>query len=265
MFSSCKSARLTILTLAVSMVSAYGAVITATGFETTDTPSYSAGAVGGQNGWSIFNSSASFDNVETATVSTGLQAVEVGAFPTSTVQTGMYHTDTAIGNLIDLNADVYVFSSSAENEWQFAGTGGTSTLTPFIGGFDLFPTAGPSDTIEAITSGFPVIGSFSLNTWHNVDFLFNFSAQTFTVTLDGTQLASGLAFCGDNGPCTGSPVAEGTFSSFFDVFATLNSNDLGAIDNFSLSSVASTVPEPASYLLLVSGLALLGAKRRFAR
>jgi hypothetical protein len=91
-----------------------------------------------------------------------------------------------------------------------------------------------------------------LNTWHDVDLLFNFAAQTYTISLDGTVLASNLAFCGDSGPCAGAPVTEGQFLSFFDSFGATGANDIGAIDNISLSSVA---PEPATFGL--AGFALL--------
>lgn len=217
------------------------------------------GNIDGQDGWALFNGSASFDNVENTLTDGTTQAAWV--IPTGNVQTGMYHTDTASGSpLIDLNADLYIASSSTENEWQFAANG--AGLAPFIGGIDLAP-GGASDTIFAITAGFPSLGTFTLNTWHNVDFLFNFSAQTYTVTLDGTALASNLPFCTDNGPCTtGGTIAEGPFLSFFDVFATVGSNDLGALDNLSLSDV----PEPSTYAL--TGIALLAGalliRRRMA-
>lgn len=236
--------RCVLVCLAFSSISVFAGSIYSTNFG-SDT----LGPIAGQDGWQVFNSGASFDVVENTITNGTAQAAAV--VPVGSVQTGMYHTDTASGSpLIDLNADIYIASSSSENQWQFAALG--SGLAPFIGGIDLVPTAGPTDNILAITAGFANIGSFSLNTWHNVDFLFNFTTQTYTITLDGTVLLANAAFCTDNGPCTtGGNIAEGPFLSFFDVFATLNSNDLGVIDNVSLSSV----PEPATYAL--TGLALL--------
>jgi PEP-CTERM motif len=117
------------------------------------------------------------------------------------------------------------------------------------------------NTVQLITAGTTNVGSFSRNTWHHVDFQFNFLTQTHTFVLDGTTLGSGVPFCRDNGPCTLSTTVPSYGNSFFDVFATLNSNDLGVIDNFSVSNV---VPEPASLLLIASGLALLVTKRRMA-
>jgi len=236
--------RFALITLAFSSISVFAGSIYSTNFG-SDT----VGPIAGQDGWQVFNSGASFDNVETTLTDGTPKAAWV--IPNGTVQTGMYHPNTASGSpLIDLNADIYIASSSTENQWQFAATG--AGLAPFIGGIDLVPTAGPTDNIFAITAGFANIGSFSLNTWHDVDFLFNFTTQKYTISLDGTVLLANAKFCTDNGPCTnGSNIAEGPFLSFFDVFATLNSNDLGVIDNLSLSSV----PEPATYAL--TGLALL--------
>src|SRR5258708_3667133 len=225
----------TIAVLSISAVSMYGGVVFSTGFEA---PTYSICSVIGQDGWSGFNPSASFANVETAQVKSGSQAVELGAFPSSTVQTGIFHSDSPAGPQIELSADIYLFSSSTQNKWQFAGLG--AGLAPFIGGIDV----AADNTLFMITSGFTVVGTFTRNAWHHVDFLFNMNTQKYSFALDGSTLASGLAFCGDNGPCAGAPVASyGT--SFFDVFATLNSNDLGAIDNLQLSSI----PQPGSRLL----------------
>jgi hypothetical protein len=253
MFLSSKSFGFCALAIASLSISASAASIFSSGFEP---PTYSIGNISGQDGWSIFNPPGSFDTVQNSVVKSGAQAAFVGTNQTGSGQSGMFHTDTLTGGpLIDLNADLFIFSSSTESGWQFAGTGGG--LAPFIGGFDLTP-GGPSDTISAITAGFPTIGVFTLNTWHNVDFLFNFTTQTYTISLDGSALASNLAFCTDNGPCTtGGTIAEGSFSSFFDVFASITSNDLGAIDNLSLSSV----PEPATFgltgiVMLAGALAL---------
>jgi hypothetical protein len=239
------------VSLTLTSFTAFGGGIYTTGFES---PTYTVSPINGQDGWQVFNPGSSFDSVETGFVKSGTQAASV--IPVGPNQSGIYHTDTLSGSpLIDLNADLYIASSSSENSWQFAGLGGG--LFPFIGGIDIDPSTPGSDLIFGITNqggSFPILGSFSLNAWHNVDLLFNFTNQTYSVSLDGTTLASGLAFCNDNGPCTTpGTITEGSFSSFFDVFAALNTNDLGAIDNLSLSSVA--VPEPATYGF--TGVALL--------
>jgi hypothetical protein len=251
MMVSRKSGLMALMVVFLS-VSAHAGVIYSTGFETTD--GFSVGTIAGQNGWSIFNSGSSVDNIEDSFPPPFAGTQAAGVLPSGTLQSGIFRTDTATGPLIDLNTEIYIASTglSQESDWQFAATGEVSLLTPFIGGINIVPDTGSVDAIDAITSGGPAIGSFTLNSWHDVDLLFNFTTQTYTISLDGTVLASNLAFCGDNSVCAGEAVTEGAFSSFFDVFATANSNDLGAIDNLSLSSVA---PEPATYGL--TGIALL--------
>jgi hypothetical protein len=253
MFLSTKSFGCCALAFASLSVSASAASIFSTGFEP---PTYSLGNLSGQDGWSIFNPADSFDTVQNVNVKSGTQAAFVGTNQVGTAQTGMFHTDTLSGSpLIDFNADLYIYSSSTESEWQFAG------INPgqFIGGVDLFPTVGPTDTIAAITAGFPSIGSLTLNSWNNFDFLYNFSTQTYSIRLNGSLLAANVPFCGDAGPCAGAPIAEAQFQSFFDVFASITSNDLGAVDNWSISSVA--IPEPATFgltgiVMLAGALAL---------
>jgi hypothetical protein len=241
----------------VFAISAHAGSILTTGFES---PTYTVGAISGQNGWAILNPSASFDTIETTTVKSGSQAAWV--IPTGTVQTGMFHADTASGGpIIDLSADLFIASSSTENQWQFAALG--AGLAPLIGGIEILP----SGQIFGITQTYPVLGTWTRDTFHHVDLLFNFNTQRYSVFLDGISIGSPIQmpFCGDNGPCTSvTPVSEGQFLSFFDVFATLNSNDLGVIDNLSLSS-SSSVPEPATYLMIAAGLAAFGVRRRFQR
>jgi hypothetical protein len=237
----------------VAVGTSYGGVIYSTGFEP---PTYTLGnSIVGQDGWAEFNPTASFDAVQNTFVKSGLQAAWVIPVTSATVQTGMYHSDSSTGPLIDLSADIFLASSSNQNEWQFAGLG--PGLNQYIGGINIFA----DNTIHLITAGNTMVGTtFTRNTYHHVDFLFNMNTQKYSFSLDGSLLASAIAFCGDNLPCAGAPVS--TYgSSFFDVFATLNSNDLGAIDNLSLSNVT---PEPRSLLLIVSGLALVVTRHRFA-
>ena len=238
--------------LSISAVSAYGSVLFSTGFEP---PTYTPGNIAGQDGWAEFNPTDSFDAVQTTFVKSGSQAAWVIPVQTSTVQTGMFHSNFSNAPLIDLSADIFLASSSTQNEWQFAGLG--PGLTPFIGGIDVFA----DNHMELLTAGFTPVGIFSRDVWNHVDFLFNLATQKYDFSLNGSIVATGVAFCGDNGACLGGPVSSyGT--SFFDVFATLNSNDLGAIDNLNLS--ANSVPEPGTILLIASGLALAVTRSRLA-
>lgn len=241
--------------LSISAVSAFGSVIYPTGFEN---PPFTVGNINGQDGWGEFNPTDSFDAVQTTFVKTGSQAAWVIPVNSSSVQTGMFHSDSTTGPLINLSADILLASSGIQNEWQFAGLGGG--LTPFIGGIDVFA----DNSIHVISAGFANVGLFSRDVWNHVDLVFNMTTQKYSFSLNGVSLATGVAFCGDNGPCTTPGVVSTYGSSFFDVFATVHANganDLGAIDNFNLSTVNAT-PEPGSILLIASGLALVLTRRR---
>jgi hypothetical protein len=226
-----------------------------------ETPAFATGFISGQDGWNVYGPGNPI--VENFFVDTGSQAVFVDGDEAS--QTGPYHSDVSTGSIVDLSADIAIFSSSTQTEWQFAAL--DPTLTQFLGGIDIFP----DDTIVALTAGAPVIGAFPRATafdstaWHAIDLLFNTSSQTYNVTLDGVTLASNLPFCGNNG-CDGATVATyaaGIFDSFgaasSGVGAGSTPNDSGYLDNFQVAGV----PEPSTILLL--GLGLAGAAIRLRR
>jgi hypothetical protein len=197
--------------------------------------------------------------VENAFAFAGTQAVVVGD-STNTTQSGAFITDTS-GPLVDLSGEILLASSSAETGWQFVATG--PGLTGFAGGVDIYPTANPlvSD-VYAITGsdgGFPLVATFARNQWNAVNIVLDYTTQTYSIALNGSTIASNLAFCGDNsGPCSGVPVSNLNGDDLFDTFGGVpGSNDAGFIDNFS----ASTVPEPSFLLVLALGLAGLALAR----
>lgn len=246
-------------TLAVSaaLPLAHAGSVYSTSFEN---PPFTTGPIAGQDGWNVFGPGIS--TVEGSFALTGSQAVFVDG--STATQSGPYHSDSVVGNLIDVSADIAIFSSSVQSEWQFGALG--PGLAGFLGGIDILP----DNSILAISSGFPVLGSFpragafDSSAWHHIDLLFNMSAQTYDVSLDGSTLRSGITFCGDNGPCAGAAVpAYG--AAIFDTFGAETSplappNDSGYMDNFQVSSVAA--PEPSTILLLAAGLAGLGVRLR---
>jgi hypothetical protein len=218
-------------------------VIYATGFES---PAFSLGGINGQDGWSTFNTPAA-STVQNTVAASGTQALRVDGTPTG--QHGAYYSTGTGATSLLLSADILLSSASDQSGWQFAGLG--PGLAGFVGGFDITGT-----TIQAITAGFPVIGTLARDVWNHFDLYFDFDLQQTTIVLNGSTLASGLAFCGDNGPCAGANVAAlGTI--IFDSFGS--GLDAGYMDNFSLS----TVPEPGTLALV--GAALLGATRSLRR
>jgi hypothetical protein len=212
--------------------SASAQTLYSTGFEN---PPFTTGSIVGQDGWQVFGQSNAVA-VENSFAKSGAQAVEVTPALDSS-QTGPYHVDSTAAGMVDLSADIYIASSSNQSGWQFAGL--NSTGAPFLGGIDIFSDG----SIHTITAGFPTVGTWAYNAWNHVDLLFNVSAQTYTLTINGVQLASGVANCGDNGPCTGG-TASNYGRGFFDTFGTASNNDIGYIDNYSVTVVHGSAMAP---------------------
>ncbi len=241
---------------------AHAGTLYSTGFEA---PTFTIGPIAGQDGWNVFGPGNPF--VESFLSDTGSQAVFVDGNEAS--QTGPYHIDVTTGPIIDLSADIAIFTSTTQTEWQFAGL--DPTLTQFLGGIDILPDS----SIVALTAGSPVIGAFPRATgfdstaWHSIDLLFNLSSQTYNISLDGVTLASNLAFCGDSAGCAGANVAS-YGAGLFDTNGIASPgvgaagsipNDSGYLDNFQAADVG--VPEPSTILLL--GLGLAGGVFRLRR
>jgi hypothetical protein len=238
-----------------STVSAYADVIT--GFEA---PAYTAGLpLAGQNGWLEFG--PAIVTVENTFAFAGSQAVFVDGGASAVSQSGPYIATTA-GPLVDLSAEIWLSSSTSETEWQFAQLG--ANLQGFAAGIDFIPTSDPTtNNIEALTNGFPVIGTFTRDQWNNVGIDLDFTTQTYSVVLNGVTLSSNLPFCGVNhGACTNAPISNVNADGLFDTLGGVSgSNDDAFIDNYSDATVAAT-PEPSVGILCLVGLAGLAVVRR---
>jgi uncharacterized repeat protein (TIGR03803 family) len=128
--------------------------------------------------------------------------------------------------VLELSADIFLASSTNESIWQFATTGANDT--GYAGGINV--VGGTS--IQAITSGFPIVGTLTRDAWHRVDVVLDYRSQTFALKLDGSPLATNLPFCGSNSGCSGAPVAEFGWA-LFNTFG--NGSDSGYMDNFSIA------------------------------
>ncbi len=245
------------LLFALAVPCANAGILYSTGFES---PAFTAAPTSGQDGWNVYGSGLTA--ISDTFAKSGTQSVFVDGGTVD--QSGPYHGDNSVGPFVRLSADLAVFTSTTQSEWQFAGLG--PGLAGFLGGIDIFP----DNSIVAITAGFPTIGVFSRATgfdataWHHVELLFNIPAQIYDITIDGVTLATGVAFCGDNDVCAGAPV--GTYGSvFFDSFGADGlANDSGYMDNLVVAE--SNAPEPSSVLLIAGGLGamLLRLRRKAA-
>jgi hypothetical protein len=231
-------------------------VLYSTSFEN---PPFTVGSINGQSGWSVFGPGA--QEVENFFADTGSQAVFVDGNAPS--QTGPYYATPTTGPLVDLSADLAIFTSSTQTEWQFAATG--ADLVGYLGGINI-QTNGD---ISAITgaSGYTDIGTFTRATgfnssaWVNVNLLFDLATQTYNISVGGVTLASNVPFCGGNATCTGATLT--TFDDgFFDTFGDASlGNDSGYMDNYSVTLVTAT-PEPGNLGLIALGMVALGLVRR---
>jgi hypothetical protein len=228
--------------LALMAASAHAGVIYATGFES---PTFSLGQVNGQDGWAAFGSPGA-GTVQNTVAASGTQALRVDGSVGS--QSGPYYTTTTAATSLLVSADLLISSASTQSSWQFAGLG--AGLIGFAGGIDISGTS-----IQSITAGYPVIGTLQRDVWNHIDLYFDFDLQQTTIVLNGSTLAAGVAFCGDNGPCTGAPVTS-LRTVIFDSFG--GGQDAGYLDNFSIS----TVPEPGTLALVCAALMVATHARR---
>ncbi len=224
-----------------------------TGFEG---PTFSPGPISGQDGWAVYSASSqpNLAQIESGVAKTGTQAAVVDG--SAAGQTGPYYAVTiASPGMIDLSGDIMLTTPTGGSSWQFAAVG--PALIQYAGGIDV-----TGNNIQAISGAFPIIGSLSYDVWHHVDILLNYPTQTFDVVLDGSTLASGLAFCGSNGACTGANVANFGVG-IFDTFG--NSSNLGYLDNFSIANPFIGVPEPGLWAMMLVGFGGMGVALRSRR
>jgi hypothetical protein len=226
-------------------------VLYSTDFES---PTFTTGLLAGQDGWAEFPGASAAVQVENAFAFSGTQAVDV--IPAlATGQDGPFRAVPTGAPIVIQSAQIWLSSSSTQSGWQYAATG--PGLVGFAGGIDIDAATG---AIQAITAGFPVIGTFARNVWNQVDLTLNYITQTYAIDLNGVTIDSNVPFCGSNSGCSGAVVASYA-DGFFDTFAAVNANDIGFLDNYSVST-PSAVPEPTSLALLGTAFVALAAIRR---
>jgi hypothetical protein len=223
---------------------AHAGIIYQTGFEN---PPFTLGPIAGQDGWNVFSggSTPNAATIQNAVFFAGSQAVEVNTAQASG-QTGPWRSDPSSPSdqIVTMKAEVMLTSSSVPTAWQFAGL--TGSLGTFFGGFNALTDG----TLQIITTGFPVTTSsvVSRDVWNLWEVDYNFTTQTFNILINNSLVAA-------NEPFLNPATAFGT--GLFDTFNATGGNDIGYLDNYSITGAV--IPEPGGLVLLgTSSLFMLG-------
>ena len=226
-------------------------IIYQTGFEN---PPFTLGPIAGQDGWAVFSGGGTPNavTIQNTVFFAGSQAVEINTSAASG-QTGPYRADTspASDTIVTMRAEVMLTSSSVQTAWQFAGL--TGSLGTFFGGFNALADG----TLQIITTGFPVTSSpvITRDVWNLWEVDYDFKTQTFNILINNSLVAA-------NEPFLNPATVFGT--GLFDTFNATGGNDLGFIDNYSITGAA--VPEPGTFVLFGTGcLALLVSTKMKSR
>jgi hypothetical protein len=214
-----------------------------TGFEN---PPFTVGPIAGQDGWDVFSGGGTPNavTIQNAVSVEGSQAVEIDRSVASG-QTGPFRADQspASDNIVTMQVEAMLTSSTMQSWWQFGGLSAAPGL-PFIGGFNPLPDG----TIQIITAGFPVTSTavITRDVWELWQVVYNFTSQSFDIFINNSLVASNEPFV---------TPASALGGGIFDTFNTVEGNDRGYFDNYSITG--SAVPEPGSFALLGTGCLLL--------
>ncbi len=213
-----------------------------TGFEP---PSYSQGALLGQNGW--VRSADPF--VQQATKFSGLQAVQLNATGLAG-QSASRHAISYLAtnnpeSIVRLSSQVLISSSAVQSRWTIF-----SLFSP--GGFQAQINVHPDGIVGLGTTG-PQVGGlpFTFDVWNSLKLTVDLNSQFANAYINGLFIGQKV-------------IAIPGETSLSQIGFGLNSvpgTDTGYFDNI---RVVSSVPEPSSSFLGIMGVMIwLGKNRRF--
>jgi len=231
-------------TLAAATLSAGAAVVyDSNGFES---PTFSTGNLNGQDSWGV-NYTSSAVQVQTAVVRSGSQAVEAQRTADNPSSCYVERGITATTGLVEVKASLrvdntvnsagyfdafYVSKSDTNNDRE--------TILYFWsnGNINVFD-GGTERTVSTWTAG----------NWYDIDFVFDTTAQTFDLAINGSTVATDYAFLNAS--------ATSVNTLIFQEYGGQAGSKL-YIDNVSVA----VVPEPAALSLLLLGGWVLAHRRR---
>lgn len=185
-----------ISTLAILLVfyfhAAFSQTAIQTSFETSETPSYAAGNLHNQNGWTLTTAAGTSAIVQTTKVKTGAQAVTM----TTTASVLTLNRIPYSGTVPGITGDVYT------DIWVNAASIGTSNMV--INGYDLyggsskrifmvdFTTAG---VIRVYNGSSTVnVGTWVADQWIRVSVKVDFAAEKYYIALNAVVNATAFSF-----------------------------------------------------------------------
>ncbi len=221
-------------------------------------PTFSNGALAGQDGWGAFTPSGGVTVQDTVT-DDGEPAVELGSKGAAYF---LYGPITPTG-LITVSADIDDAASAGNSLFNFGAISSSSVFASTDDDFDFAAGVTPAGRgIGAIPATSTNKASFSFDTWHNVSMTLDYATQTYDVSIDGQLLDSNIPFCGYEPT---SNICTGVQSSKFEGIELVQTNGLksGAIYPGDVS--ISEVPEPTTWAMMLAGFALTGLTLRRRR
>lgn len=234
-----------------------------TGFEA---PEFKLGSLGTGAGlatqssrWSLYALEIGVDlpglvKVQSATVKSGGQALMVQSSAAKSIISGFSTQLENTAKSVVFQANVRLGSSANLSRWQFA-VGDPSAEGGYVGGVNI---AAEDGSLEFISKGGGKTGPLiARDAWHRLVLDFDISKQTYRVLVNGTAVASDIAF-----------QAAANKLRIFQFATAGNGNDVGYFDNFLIGDgpfVPEQLPEIAVRQPIGSDLTDNKSKNTFGR
>jgi len=193
--------------LLVSISPAIAQTALQTSFEA---PTYSAGTLHAQNGWTVTSGAV---NVNSAKAKTGTQSIQLTAANTALLSNYVAYNGSVPGITGEVYADMWVNPTSfATNNFAINGYDLYSSSSKRIFVVEFLPT-GAIRAFNGSSSSASVVGSWTANTWVRISIKMDFATEKYKVAVNGTVFINDLSFRESYTP-TASGTRQGTVKEF---------------------------------------------------